>query len=62
MEPTRVTMLMRGEKLFRNIERRATGRAAPFRLASRVVSPRRADLFLLLLSSNKTVGVLRGEK
>jgi len=28
MEPTRVTMLMRGEKLFRNIEQRAAGRRA----------------------------------
>lgn len=28
MEPTRVTMLMRGEKLFRNIEQRVAGRRA----------------------------------
>lgn len=55
MEPTRVTMLMRGEKLFRNIERGAA-RA----LSGCDALPKRS--VPLLLSSNKTVGVHRGEK
>lgn len=53
MEPTRVTMLIRGEKLFRNIERCDT----PFWVAN-CVSLRLALPMSVpwLLSSNKTVG------